>query len=80
MFALKTIGEMSAAFSCPSLLKHSDLVLVHTGSLYLEDNLTLNWEGRWDDGGIVATLSVLSHKRASARLGRWSKHTRPLHR
>lgn len=58
MFALKTIGEMSAAFSCPSWMKHSDLVLVHTGNLNLEDNLTLDW----DDGGIVATLSVLSHK------------------
>lgn len=62
MFALKTIGEISTAFSCPSWLKHSDLVLVHTGNLNLEDNLTLDWEAGWDDGGIVATLSVLSPK------------------
>lgn len=62
MFALKTIGEMSAAFSCPSWLMQSDLVLVHAGDLNLEDNLTLDWEAGWDDGGIVVTLSVLSHK------------------
>ena len=62
MFALKTIGEISTAFSCPSWLKQSDLVLVHTGSLNLEDNLTLDWEAGWDDGGIVATLSMLPHK------------------
>jgi len=35
---------------------------VHTGNLNLEDNLTLDWEAGWDDGGIVATLSMLPHK------------------
>lgn len=59
MFALTTTAELPGAFSCPSWLKPTDRVLLHTGDLALGGDLALDWEAGWDDGSIVATLAGL---------------------